>query len=1201
MTGVPTSSPGPLDPVALAGREQRRAADPAASAWVAASAGSGKTKVLTDRVLNLLLEDTSPERILCLTFTKAAAAEMANRVSARLAGWAVADDATLARALTDLAGQAPPAERMALARRLFARVLDTPGGMRIQTIHAFCQSVLRRFPLEAGLSPGFRVMDERAAAEAAEVALRRVLEQARLGDPATDALSQALAVVTARVSEDRFPKLMAAMRRAAPRLRRLFAVRGGLASVCQATGARLGVAEDETPESLIAAACADGAFDGPGLRAAAAVLTDKGGKTDAKRAKALAAFLAATAEARPDALAVYRTVFFDSKGLPRPVDKLSATKAVREAHPEVLDTLAAEQARLVRLADRCRAATVAVATTALLTVADAYLRTLAMLKEARGLLDFDDLIHHTRALLERADGAAWVLYKLDGGLDHLLIDEAQDTSPDQWAVARALTEEFHAGMGREGPHGDTIPPRRTVFAVGDRKQSIYSFQGADPEGFEAMRTRVADRVRATGARFEDVGLHVSFRSTPAVLEVVNRVFARDDARDGVAASAAEDITHIPARVGQAGLVELWPPLDPPATPDPDPWKPPVERLRVESAPTRLARLIARRIHRMITGVDGRGDERLEARDRPIRAGDVLVLVRRRTAFVGDLTRALKTLGVPVAGADRMVLTEQMAVMDLMALGNALLLPEDDLTLATVLKGPLIGLTEDEVFTLAWGRGRRSVWSRLQAHAGADTAFGRAWRWLADLMTLADRVPPHELFVHVLDRLDGRRALIARLGTEAEDPIDEFLAQALAHDREQAPSLGAFLRGMAVAGTQIKRDLDHGGEAVRVMTVHGSKGLQAPVVILPDTLGMPPAGDTQVYFDGPGDDALLFWPPRAADREPAVTQPLHEAHLAAQEREYRRLLYVAMTRAEDRLILCGWRTRQVARAGCWYHLVARALEGFAVSDPAPDPELMVAGVAEEDAVIRRHRGDQTHPPRTDGMGAGGAMADLEDAEPPWLWSEPAPEPRPSRPLAPSRPAVEPAAAAPLVPAGAADPYRRGRLVHGLLQTLPDLTAEARAAAARAFLARPAHGLDDAAVEALTGEVLGVLDDPALAPLFGPGSRAEVPVVGVVAGEVVSGQVDRLVVTDDRVMVLDFKTNRPPPTDPEKVPLVYRRQMALYRAVLRQVYPDRSVACALIWTVGPRMMVLAEGSLEETVDPASLGRDRPIGIRPRRSDL
>lgn len=1173
----------PPDPAALAAREQRRAADPAVSAWVAASAGSGKTKVLTDRVLNLLLEGTAPERILCLTFTKAAAAEMANRVARRLADWAIVDDATLAGALEDLSGQRPDAARMARARRLFARVLDTPGGMRIQTIHAFCQAVLRRFPLEAGISPGFQVMDERASAEAAEAALRTVLVAGRLGDPARDPLAGALAQVTARVSEDRFPKLMAAMKAAGPRLRRLFAARGGLSGVQVATRARLGVDAGETPDTLVQAACADPAFEGDDLRAVVEVLTAHGGKTDARRAEILAAFLAATAEDRPVMLEAYRSVFFDSKGLPRAVDKLSATKAVRDGYAWVLDAMATEQARLIRLDERCRAAAVAEATTALLTVAEAWLRALEAQKAARALLDFEDLIQLTRDLLERAEGAAWVLFKLDGGLDHLLIDEAQDTAPDQWAIARAVTEEFHAGLGREGPHADpAVPVHRTVFAVGDRKQSIYSFQGADPAGFDAMRTRVSARVKATGARFEDVGLHVSFRSTPAVLEVVNRVFAQDGARDGVALPG-EDITHTPARVGQAGCVEVWPPIDPPDRAEPAPWKPPVERLHVESAPTRLARLLADRIHRMISTGD-----RLEARDRAVEAGDILVLVRRRTGFVQDLSRALKDRGVPVAGMDRMVLTDQIVVMDLMALGWAVLLPEDDLTLATVLKGPLIGLTEDQVFELAHGRriGER-LWRRLAARAGADDAFGRAWSFLSGLMERVDLGPPYEFYAHVLETLDGRRMLRARLGPEADDPLDEFMALALAHDQDQAPSLGGFLRGLETAGTEIKRDLEHGGAAVRIMTVHGSKGLQAPIVILPDTVAMPHLGDTHVYFDGPEDDALMLWPPRAADRDP-VTRALEETRQDAQLREYRRLLYVAMTRAEDRLIVCGWNTRKAMGDECWHAMVAAGLSGFARQEPAPD---LADGGA--DVTVLRHLGGQTLPPRADRGDAGegeGEAAFLrpagdgdEDENPPWMWTAAGHEPRPSRPLAPSRGPVEPAPVSPRLEGGGA--FERGRLVHRLLQSLPAVADDPpgrRAEVARAWLSRPVHGLAADAAEALAAEVMGVLDAPDLAPVFGPGSRAEVPIVGVVDGTVVSGQVDRLVVASSHVLIVDFKTSRLPPPAPDRVPRAYLRQLGLYRRVLAQIYPDRPVACALVWTAGPALMRLDPGQMDAAVD-------------------
>ena len=475
---------------------------------------------------------------------------------------------------------------------------------------------------------------------------------------------------------------------------------------------------------------------------------------------------------------------------------------------------------------------------------------------------------------------------------------------------------------------------------------------------------------------------------------------------------------------------------------------------------------------------------------------------------------------------------------------------------------------------------RARWQALgkAARAAPDSRAAAARDWLADLLGRADFEPPHALFARVLarpcpaDPVSARRAILGRLGDEAADPIDEFLAQALAHDRGRPPSLGGFLRALASTDTEIKRDLEHGGHAVRIMTVHGSKGLQSPVVILPDTLGVPPAGDTRVYFDGPGDDALLLWPPRAADREP-VTQALHDARRAAETREYRRLLYVAMTRAEDRLIVCGWNTRRTAAPDCWYHLIRDGLTDLAVAER--DDELARLGLVEGDGMVLRHRSAQTRPPVPDAPEATPAP----QAPPPaWLWTPPSPEPRPTHPLAPSQSPDDPPAASPVADDAAAARFQRGRLIHRLLQDLPACPTETRAAAARAWLSRPLHGLDAAQVEALTAETLGVLDDPALAPVFGPGSRAEVPVVGLVGDDVVSGQVDRLLVTPDRVLVVDFKTNRPPPRDPADVTPGYLRQMALYRAVLAQVYPQRAIACALVWTVGPRLMALDATALD-----------------------
>ncbi|WP_404381849.1 double-strand break repair helicase AddA [Caenispirillum salinarum] len=1145
---------------------QRRAARADASVWVGASAGTGKTKVLTDRVLTLLLAGTPPEKILCLTFTKAAAAEMSNRLADKLAVWSTLPDADLFRTLDKLLGTAPTEAQVALARRLFARVLDVPGGMKIQTIHSFCQALLRRFPLEAGIAPHFEVMDDRDAAEAMAEARDDVLSRARSGtDPE---LADALSTITALVHEVKFPELLVALSSQRGRIRRMLDAHGGLDGAVAAICGLLEVPVGARPSTLLEAACADAALDTDGLRLCCTAFAG-GSAKDVEKGDALAAFLNATeGPARLALFDAYKAAFLTSKDEPR---KTLATKKVLTAQPLAEDLLLKEAERLCALCAQMKSATVAAATTALLRIADAVLGRYEGWKRARARMDYDDLIQTARRLLETEGQAAWVLFKLDAGLDHLLIDEAQDTNPDQWAVVRGITREFFAGAGARDE------TTRTVFAVGDRKQSIYSFQGADPDAFEAMRGLFADHVPASGATWDEVPLEFSFRSTPAVLEAVDAVFSTTGsaAQDGVVLPG-ENVRHIPFRRGQAGLVEVWPPVVPAAAEEPDPWKPPVERLRADSAQTRLARLVAKRIHRMVTD-----KERLESANRPIRPGDIMVLVRRRGPFVEDLVRALKELDVEVAGVDRMVLTEQMAVMDLMALGQFLLLPEDDLTLACVLKSPLIGLTEDDLFDLAHNRGRLSLWDALAKRQGRADAFGEAHAVLSDLLGRADFLRPHELYAHVLSGpLQGRRRLLSRLGWEAEDPIDEFLSMTLAYERGHAPSLQGFLHWFETGATEIKRDLESGDrDAVRVMTVHGSKGLQAPVVFLPDTMQMPTVGPTLLWH-GDGEDRLMLWPP-GADHTDAVCQELKDAAKAAREREYRRLLYVAMTRAEDRLIVCGWETRKSRPDGCWYDLIRAALEPLAAT--AEDPFLEAEGETEGAEVLRLTSDQKADPDR-----AREAREEIDHhREPPaWLRRAPEAEPRPPRPLTPSAPTVEdPPVRSPVGQDATAERVRfqRGRLIHRLLQSLPDIPdGAARAEAARRYLARPAWQLPPGEQEQIAAETLAVIAEPAFAALFGPGSRAEVPVVGLVGRHVVSGQVDRLVVTEDEVLVVDYKTNRPPPQKVDDVSEGYLRQMAAYRGALADLYPGRPVRCALLWTDGPRLMELPAGRLDDLIE-------------------
>ena len=1150
------TSPAASELSAEATRKQLAAADPTASVWVAASAGTGKTKVLTDRVLNLLLAGTLPHKLLCLTFTKAAAAEMSNRINAQLARWTIASDAGLARILAELLGRAATEAETLRARRLFAMVLDAPGGMHMETIHAFCQSLLRRFPLEAGIAPHFQVMDDRDAGEMMEQAKEEVLAAARDGDDI--GLAQALDQVTSQIHETAFPDLMAELANDRGRLKRLLDRHGGLDPTIAATRAALGLRQDDIAETILAAACGDSAFAVETLRRAVPVLLS-GAKTDQKAGERLAAWLAAAQDHRAAGFGEYQLFVLTAKGERR--SKL-VTNGLRDVHPWLEPALDAEAERLIRVRARLKSAHVAQCTSALLRLGHALLAAYDRHKQGRALMDYDDLILAARDLLGRPGIAPWVLYKLDGGIDHVLIDEAQDTNPDQWAVVAALTEEFFAGLGAR-------EQMRTIFAVGDIKQSIYSFQRADPQAFDDMRQRFARHVPQADREWREIPLNLSFRSTRAVLDAVDAVFAGvGPGRDGVTHDDPQP-EHLAFRMGQAGMVEVWPPVRPRAADEIPAWKPPVDRLRGDSPRARLARLMARRIRQMID------TDRLESQNRPVRAGDVLVLLRRRGGFVEDLVRELKDLDVPVAGADRMVLTEQMAVMDLMALGNFLLLPEDDLTLAIVLKSPLIGISEDQLFQLAWNRGKASLWDSLKRQAGADAAFGRAEDSLSALLGLTDRLPPFALFAHVLGVMGGKRALLARLGPEAEDPLDEFLSLAMAFERGHPPSLQGFLRWLETGGTEIKRDLEQGGrDAVRIMTVHGSKGLQAPIVFMPDTLQMPTQGPRLLWAGAPEAETLL-WPPRAEQAD-EICEAARAGQKLAREREYRRLLYVAMTRAEDRLYVCGWETLKAPPAACWYNLIRAGLAPLV--EEIDDPFLAAEGET-DDATVLRLSCPQRHAVEAPTFAAAHPVA---AALPSWARTTARPEPAPPRPLAPSQPeGEEPTMRSPLAGSDGLARFRRGKLIHKLLQILPDLARERRAQAALRFL--KSEGLVEITQAlAIANEVSDILDNPAFAPLFAPGSQAEVPIIGLI-GETrtLSGQVDRLVVTDREVLVVDYKTNRRPPAATEAIPDIYVRQMAAYRLALACIYPHHQVRCALVWTDGPALREIEPGLLDDAL--------------------
>jgi ATP-dependent helicase/nuclease subunit A len=1128
------------DPIVRAATDaQRLAADPARSAWVSANAGSGKTRVLTDRVARLLLAGAPPQRILCLTYTKAAAAEMTARLSKTLGGWALADDARLAASLREVAGPDATldAATLAEARRLFAQALETPGGLKIQTIHAFCDAVLRRFPLEAGVSPGFTVLDDAARDRLAARARERLAEAAAGGGD--DAFDAAAALLGDEGLEGLCRDILSA--------RALFAAPRG--------PVRLAAAFGLTPEALDEDAFDDfwPTLDREALARAADAIA-RGGPNDAKLADlVLALARAPDPQAAQQAAAALLTT---TKG-PRNFDK-APTKAVDAAHPWIKPLLTDAQARWITAKERADAIEGARRAIALDRFATAFLAAFDAEKHARAALDFDDLVARAGRLLTEGEMGAWALYKLDGGVDHILVDEAQDTAPGQWRVIRALAAEFHAGLGARDL-------TRTMFVVGDEKQSIYSFQGADPRLFAETRDWLEARLADAGQSLREQPLVTSFRSARAILRAVDATFAA--AADGLSRDGAAPI-HAAAKKRLVGRVDLWPliPKDEGA-PDPD-WTEPVDAPAPQDPRIRLARLLAAEIARWL-----REGERLPGGGRPVRAGDVMVLVRRRDLLARELIRALKAAEVPVAGADRLRIAEELAVKDLLALARFALTPGDDLTLAALLRSPLCGMDLPTLERLAAGRAG-SLWAALRA-APEQAALAER---LKAAMDRADFLRPYEFFEAALIADGGRQRLIARLGPEAEDAIDELLAQALAYDADSTPTLEGFLDWIARGDVTIKREMDAAAGAVRVMTVHGAKGLEAPVVILPDC-GPKRAGRSGPLVAAPlaaplaaNEPEARFAAWRAARAEAAgpvaAALALEEA---AERAESRRLLYVAMTRAERWLIVCGAgdpdsETGPDSGRETWHGLVAAGLD--ALGDARA-----VAGPRDGPAAIRRleDEGAAAEPAVAEPDTARAALPD---------WATRAAPPPPPRPRIAASALGGPdghgqgEGGAGGEGEGRAAALARGTAVHALLEHLPDAPLAARPALAARLLARLAPEADAAARAAMLAQAEAAMALPEAAAAFAPDALAEVALSAELPGVGrVSGRIDRLSVTTDLVLAVDFKTDAAPPGRVADAPRGYLLQMAAYDAALRRLYPDRRVAVALLWTATPRLDVVA----------------------------
>ena len=1163
---------------------------PRVNAWVSANAGSGKTSILRDRVIRLLLDGVPPDRILCLTFTKAAAAEMQGRIFAELARWVALDDAGLAATIDRLVGVEPApstkkAIRMARARQLFAEAVETPGGLKLQTIHAFAERILHLFPIEAGVPVDFVVLDENEALDFRAIARRSALKEA-VTKP-DSAIGRALNTIASAVSYDGFARVIDEAIAALTVLRNERPERSSsvspeaIALQDQRYQDVFGVPMGTSAHDLDCAVLSS-VFDPRIAAEIVAVMLEHGrNKTTPEAAKRLEAYAQAkTPQAQVEGL----LSFMLTATSPRKIRDKLIEAAIEKAFPEIKAHLDQAKIAVAEYLEQRQALRACMRSRALWYFADQVLDRYARAKASRNSLDFDDLIARLRHMLN-AGQSAWVMMKLDAAIDHILVDEAQDTTPAMWDIIKALADDFFSGEGQ-------ARFTRSLFVVGDEKQSIFSFQGAKPHVFEEVRQHFSERVAYTRQEGDPpdrisrpVELKHSFRSSADILAAVDRVFVHKDRASGLSASGME-IRHIAAHDGFPGLVELWPvePAPPKLEQDPDA---PVDAPPPKHPAIRSAERIAQTIGQWLSH-----GERHLSDGTLVQPSDILILAQHRNVFFNAVLRELKRRNIPVAGADRLKVQEEIAIHDLLAVARASLLPADDLALAAALKSPLFGLDDAMLETLCAGR-VEDVRSALRAMAMESPVLAAIHHRLDDLHMRARMTTPFVFFSSLLIEpcpahpgVSGRQAILTRLGTDAADAMDAFLSDALAFEQSNPASLLAFVDMQQRRRSTIKRDQDTGAGQVRVMTIHASKGLEARIVFLGDTLLTPRKQKEKQAFlmPSPGGECLV-WAGGKADETPDMGEMRARERHALLE-EYRRLLYVGLTRAADRLYVTAFERGKAKTPADptskktpetkpdldpmetpWHQLVADGFEGAS--------EVQKISTEQGDILRWASPGPATLAPVDDRS----QQASERPGLPHWLLTPLAATKRPVPPLRPSRRAAY-GDADPITADIKPDARLHGILIHRLFEHLPGLAAQERQHFGRILIAQEMPQLADIHVQAMLDNVLPFISSPLGQRLLGPQSRAEVAIAGNVVladgqSSPVSGRIDRVLVQDDSIEILDFKTGNPRAAVEDENIL---RQMALYRALLLQIYPKKAIIAHVFWTQSMVLDTVSEAAME-----------------------
>ncbi len=872
------------------------ASNPLHNVWISASAGSGKTKLLTDRVLRLLISGVEPAKILCLTYTKAAAAEMMYRITGELSKWIVFDHSTLKNELAFLTGTIPDDKVIALARTILIRMLDSKNSIKVQTIHSYCQAVVNKFPIEAGISLQAEILDEQQKQLLLTQTTHHIL---------SDHDSNEYDVVNLRPILNNIHELsfLTLVENALQYKKKLGSIIQANSDISEHIFNRLKIDRHLSHEKLFKEFVInfDKVFELYKNDINAVLL-----EQDIDFLYLLIAFASANIDAKQKLYSKLYDAFYTTTHTAR--KSLIGSKFIK--HYNLVNFLVELRLVMGQYVETSNSYKIAQYTASFVYLVRLVEKYYTSLKQNNAQLDYDDLINITLELFGSNQLLPWIMFKLDAQVEHVLIDESQDISLEQWQIITTLTDNFFYDLGK-----NDLP--RTIFIVGDQKQSIFSFQGADPKLFNQVKNQYQHFINECASKLHLIELIKSYRSGEAILRVVDATFNYLNQNDSGAFIDVKS-KHIPHKTHINSKVELWMPvLGKQAKPKKDfSWDIRTERKEIYDSAKILAKVIANEVQNYL------------ANNQTLKPGDIMILIRKRDRFAEHLVRALKDNDIAVNGLDRIKLNDNIVIKDLLALANFILLPHDDYNLAVLLKSPIITLEEEQLFTLSQ-RINDSLWDRLRFLSADDQKLLLVYDFLNYFLkeeALQHCVPIYSLYTCLLDIKGVRKNFISRFGLQINEIIDEFLNVCLQFESQNGSSLQRFVSWFVSSNIEIKREINNRINDIRIMTVHAAKGLQAKMVILADSLSLPRVSKHVIWSE---ELDLPLYNGGTKNNNAIYRKTLQQVEMQGMQ-EYYRLLYVAMTRAEERLVVCGWSSDSSVHKKSWYNTVRFAMEKIGYS-------------------------------------------------------------------------------------------------------------------------------------------------------------------------------------------------------------------------------------------------------------------------------